>query len=417
MKYKIFGILFSLSVANSAIVLDLNDNNILTSNENIFFDFNGDNFKELSRWIEDGDGFLVIDKNKNGKIDNGFELFGNNTLARTTFNRLNKNALDGFDELKKFDDNKDNKIDKNDKIFNDLMIWKGTAKGVDSLEFEFLPLTKAGILSIDLNPKDIEEIGSDEDKSVVKKGSFATLKNNQKIALSDVYFAIIPSKTEEIGLDEIKKDLILNLNKENEKKLAEISDIMSMPNVEHKGTICSLQTCMYQNPKLLNLFKEYVNSKDKKDKFEELIYEWVGASNIDKDEKRGYMSARDMVIVEKLHGKPFLQRGVNPNPSINAAKILSKEVDDFKKYAYGAIELQTTYKDFMPQDSNLDDILIKKYNKDKKDFTYDFSPVIKYIEVLKNNNKNVDDFLEAFECFMVYSPNAKKEFNKIINRS
>ena len=56
--------------------------------------------------------FLCIDKNNNGKIDNGKELFGDQNGAAT-----------GFEELSKYDDNNDGKITKDDKSFEKLLLW------------------------------------------------------------------------------------------------------------------------------------------------------------------------------------------------------------------------------------------------------------------------------------------------------
>ena len=66
----------------SPLVLDLNGNgtNSTRLNEsNVYFDMDGDGFKERTAWVESGDGLLVLDKNGNGTIDNGTELFGNFT--------------------------------------------------------------------------------------------------------------------------------------------------------------------------------------------------------------------------------------------------------------------------------------------------------------------------------------------------
>lgn len=84
------------------------------------FDINSDGEKDTIPMLKDGSGFLALDKNSNGKIDNGNELFGP---------RTNK----GFEELKEYDTDGNNWIDENDTIFNDLRIWSKDEKGEDSL--------------------------------------------------------------------------------------------------------------------------------------------------------------------------------------------------------------------------------------------------------------------------------------------
>jgi len=66
----------------SPLVLDLNGNGKSSTRLNessVYFDMDGDGFKERTAWVESGDGLLVLDKNSNGTIDNGTELFGNFT--------------------------------------------------------------------------------------------------------------------------------------------------------------------------------------------------------------------------------------------------------------------------------------------------------------------------------------------------
>lgn len=67
-----------------------------------------------------GSGFLALDKNSDGEINNGNELFG----------PQNGN---GFSELSKYDEDKNQWIDENDSIFNKLRIWTKDETGKESL--------------------------------------------------------------------------------------------------------------------------------------------------------------------------------------------------------------------------------------------------------------------------------------------
>ncbi len=63
-------------------MLDLNNNGTLSVTEYdspAYFDLDGDGFKEKTGWIEAEDGLLTLDKDANGTIDTGNELFGNYT--------------------------------------------------------------------------------------------------------------------------------------------------------------------------------------------------------------------------------------------------------------------------------------------------------------------------------------------------
>ncbi|PNR97013.1 hypothetical protein [Petrotoga sp. 9PWA.NaAc.5.4] len=84
------------------------------------FDLNADGINELINFVGKGSGFLVLDKNSDGKINDGKELFGPQTG-------------NGFEELAKYDEDKNGWIDENDSIFNDLKLWVKTIEGEDVL--------------------------------------------------------------------------------------------------------------------------------------------------------------------------------------------------------------------------------------------------------------------------------------------
>ncbi|HEY3373697.1 MAG TPA: hypothetical protein VGK02_01355 [Candidatus Aquicultor sp.] len=84
------------------------------------FDFNADGNQELISSLNSGSGFLAIDKNKDGVINDGSELFG-----PTTGN--------AFAELKSYDDDGNGWIDENDVVFKNLRIWSKDPQGNDRL--------------------------------------------------------------------------------------------------------------------------------------------------------------------------------------------------------------------------------------------------------------------------------------------
>ncbi|ADQ03632.1 hypothetical protein Calow_0012 [Caldicellulosiruptor owensensis OL] len=74
------------------------------------FDIDIDSKLDKVPLLSKGNGFLALDKNQNGKIDNGSELFGP---------ALN----DGFLELSQYDSDKNGWIDENDEVFSNLLVW------------------------------------------------------------------------------------------------------------------------------------------------------------------------------------------------------------------------------------------------------------------------------------------------------
>jgi len=81
------------------LTLDLDGDGIETvginTNNPILFDHNADGVKTATGWVKPDDGMLVMDRNNNGVIDNGRELFGDSTQLSA-----GGNAADGFAERK-----------------------------------------------------------------------------------------------------------------------------------------------------------------------------------------------------------------------------------------------------------------------------------------------------------------------------
>lgn len=133
----------------SPLILDINNNGTSSTglgNSQTYFDMDGDGFKERTAWVEQGDGMLVLDRNGNGTIDNGTELFGNFTPLAS-----GNSASDGFEALLQYDENHDGKIDRNDAAYNQLKVWKDdNANGITDTG-ELKTLQEANVASVKLN--------------------------------------------------------------------------------------------------------------------------------------------------------------------------------------------------------------------------------------------------------------------------
>jgi hypothetical protein len=104
----------------SPVVLDLNGDGVSTQNiaNGVTFDLfaNGKNIN--TGWVSSSDGLLVLDRNRDGTINDGSELFGEATKLGD-----GSTAKDGYAALRELDTNNDGLIDKNDAAFAELKVW------------------------------------------------------------------------------------------------------------------------------------------------------------------------------------------------------------------------------------------------------------------------------------------------------
>jgi hypothetical protein len=109
------------------------------------FDITGSGKAVNTAFVNGGDAFLAIDRNGNGQIDSGKELFGDQN-----------GAANGFEELRKLDSNKDGKIDSADADFKKLWLFKDNGDGKTG-EGELISLKDAGIVEISLDYRNVNQ--------------------------------------------------------------------------------------------------------------------------------------------------------------------------------------------------------------------------------------------------------------------
>lgn len=113
------------------LVVNYNGSSAELTQQKYSFDLDYDGNNENISFVKNGSGFLVLDKNADGIINNGREMFGPSTGS-------------GFLELKSYDVDGNNWIDENDPIYNQLQIWTKDEQGKDKL----FALGQAGIGAI-----------------------------------------------------------------------------------------------------------------------------------------------------------------------------------------------------------------------------------------------------------------------------
>ncbi|MDH5525614.1 MAG: hypothetical protein OEY01_16730 [Desulfobulbaceae bacterium] len=116
----------------------------------ILFDHDGDGIKTATGWIKPDDAFLVMDRNDNGTIDNGTELFGDSTPLMDGEGNEVGTAEDGFAALAQEDTNGDGVVDANDANFADLRVWRDLNSDGVSQADELQSLDEAEIAAINV---------------------------------------------------------------------------------------------------------------------------------------------------------------------------------------------------------------------------------------------------------------------------
>lgn len=117
------------------------------ANSPVLFDMSGSGTKIKMGWTAAGanEAFLWLDRNHNGKVTSGQELFGNFTPLKD--GQLAKN---GFEALREYDDNHDGVIDENDAVWGRLMLWRDLNHNGISEPNEISPLARSGVTQISL---------------------------------------------------------------------------------------------------------------------------------------------------------------------------------------------------------------------------------------------------------------------------
>lgn len=129
----------------SPIILDLDGDGVETIGVNggAYFDHDGNGFAESTGWVGADDGLLVWDRNGDGRINDGKELFGSETILAN-----GAKATDGYQALSELDSNADGKIDASDAAFASLKIWQDVDGDGYSAASELLGLADLGVQSI-----------------------------------------------------------------------------------------------------------------------------------------------------------------------------------------------------------------------------------------------------------------------------
>jgi len=214
----------SWDAALTPIAIDLNGDGIHTiarADAQGSFDLLGNGHAIQSGWLSGQDGFLAVDANGNGKIDDIHELFGGN-------------KGEGFAKLATYDSNGDGFVNASDADFSKLLVWQDANSNHQTDAGELISLTDAGIASLTVSFTELPFL--DAQQNLHLERSSATLTDGQSVNMTDVYFNVsatdaaaagvkLPSIAQLMGDDRGVDNLLANLPDAGSASVATTNDI------------------------------------------------------------------------------------------------------------------------------------------------------------------------------------------------
>lgn len=305
------------------LILDLNNDgfDIETKKFGAHFDLNCDGFAEKINWTRK-DAILALDKNHNGLIDDGSEVFGDFHLLAD-----GSKAKNGFEALAQYDTNGDGVIDENDEIFDQLILWVDENGDGVSDQGELKSLKDMHIKAINL----------DYDYVNQPTGTEALIGNIATFVYED-------DTVGNIGEMWVSSDLYDAI----EKVIVGVTDMTDgLPNVRSYGKVNSLHAAivMDETGKLKALVEDFVSETDNDARLaivEDIIHFICHTEDVEDGSRGAYANAKDLAVIDAIMGKSFM--GVNgENPNSAAAPILNRVYDELVElYCFAMIGSQIT---------------------------------------------------------------------------
>ena len=168
---------------HTPLAIELYGEELLTTSveDGVSFDMDGDGMAEQTAWLKKGSGFLVWDKNGDGMVNDGTEMFGEATVMSD-----GKRAENGVEALKDLDSDNNNIINQYDELWGELRIWHDENGNGKTEEGELSLLSDWDIQSISL---DFAEINlKDEADNKILFESEVVLENGERRKVADIDF-------------------------------------------------------------------------------------------------------------------------------------------------------------------------------------------------------------------------------------
>ncbi|MGL5631195.1 MAG: calcium-binding protein, partial [Azovibrio sp.] len=247
-------------VRRDPLTLDLDGDGIETvgASNSILFDHDGDGTKTGTGWVKSDDGMLVWDRNGNGLIDNGSELFGVDYVKAD-----GQKAKDGFDALRDLDTNGDDVFDANDTKFANVRVWRDLNQDGISQANELFTLHELNVASISLTTTQ---------KTINLNGG------NQQVSAGT--YTRTDGSTGTAG----NLNLVDNpFYREFEDKIPLTEEAEKLPDMQGSGAVRDLHEAASLSNKLASTLADYASQTTREgqiDKLDDLIHAWADSCDM-----------------------------------------------------------------------------------------------------------------------------------------
>lgn len=174
---------------HSPLVLDLDDNGVRAGSpaDGVLFDLKETGALVRTAWPMGGDALLAFDRDGDGVISNGGELFGNSRML------FDERRANGFAALAELDDDGDGDVDAHDAAFPRLRLWRDLDRDGVSDHGELAPLHAYGVTWLSTTFTTHAQQQKDADgNDISMRGSFrrATPRGTVDGVMIDVWFRV-----------------------------------------------------------------------------------------------------------------------------------------------------------------------------------------------------------------------------------
>jgi Ca2+-binding RTX toxin-like protein len=272
----------------SPVALDLDGDGLelsALSGSTVRFDLDVNQYAETLGWVSSDDGILVLDRNANGVIDDGTEVFGDHTPLSG-----GGVAAHGYEALAEFDINSDDVINEADADFGRLRVWQDLDQDGWSDADELFSLYDLEIESVSVDYATVTQTINGHSVPFVSTFTYVDGPTN---VTGDVFFETDPVNSRYVGPTAFSFESLL------------------LPIARGYGNVKDLHLATSEDAQLFGMVESLAELRlgDTSQEFsrlaEAIIYRWAGVDGVDPGSRGGLFDARKLEALEAFLGHVY----------------------------------------------------------------------------------------------------------------